>query len=193
MLNYCRFGYYFNYQKKSYLLLKAKSSMSLKKLKKFFLIYNQFFKNLNANVSLKSLSRNHKIEFKKLKKFFYLQTYVLYIERFAASILYKSRLIPKLKYMKQFILHNNLYVNNRLINNPSYKFRSLDFIHIHISCLLKPTQPFFDKHTKKFIVYLKKRLIYFFKYKKIFYMLKIKKKYLINKNFLYIKSQLTYF
>ena len=193
IIYYLNSSSYFNYKKRSKVLPSLKNAISIKKLKKFLITYKQLFTNIHANLKFTYLNHQHKKLFKKNKHYPYFQNYFLHLETYACSILYKSRIIPKLKYMKEFIYHNNLYVNNLNIRGYTFKINPLDFVHINISYILKNKKSSFDKTFKNHIKFIYRSLKQYFLYKKSFFFFRIKKYFLYRKKKMLKKKMLNFY
>lgn len=72
----------------------------------------------------------HKLEFKKFKRRSYAQGFLFTMERRLFSILYRAKIVGKLSYLKQLLLHNCLYVNGSLQKGYSFLTRPLDFVQL---------------------------------------------------------------
>lgn len=193
LLKNLRLSTYYNFKLYKESTVPVRFSISLKKLIKFFVLFKQLLSSVTSDLSYKKLSKLHKFEFKKSKTDFNIQNYVFTLERFACTILYKSRLIPKIKFLKQLIYHNKLYINNLIVKGYSQKFKPLDFIYIHL--FLKTSDysdksiiQKFDKNIKKLLIFSYTRYSLYLKYLKILYIKKLKRRYIINNKLTLLKN-----
>jgi hypothetical protein len=143
----------------------------------------------------------HKISFKKSKRRLYLNTFLLSLERTACNLLYRTRLVAKIKNMKQIVLNKKLYVNGMCVNGYTYKIKPLDFvftsIHLravtyndrafsklnyHSSTAQKQHYEFLDKSLRSIIkAIIRNRMRPVFKANCNIYLLKLKKKFFFYK------------
>lgn len=102
------------------------------KLYKYFLLNRQILRFFFCHVSHRTMSRFHKHMFKKSKKRLYLQSFWLTFERRVATVLFQSRMLSKIKFMKQFVLHRRLLINGEVRSTYFTQLNPLDFVHIRI-------------------------------------------------------------
>lgn len=81
----------------------------------------------------KTIKKNIMLSEKKKK----LNSNFFFIEKFEQQlcvILYRSYFTSSIREAKQIIIHNNVYINGRIIKNSSYKVKKGDFIEINPKC-----------------------------------------------------------
>ena len=95
----------------------------------------QFLRNLYAFPKDSIFKKLHKKAFKKDKKRFYVQSFWLTLERRICTILFQLRVVPKLSYLKQMVLHQRLFMNGFSRVGYSKLALPLDFIYLRIPLL----------------------------------------------------------
>lgn len=134
----------------------------------------------------KALKALHKRCLKKSKKRLYFQNLVITLERRVTSLLFLSKLVTQIKYVKQLSLHNFIYKNRSLSRGYSTYAAPLDFIHLHQDFYKKSAVKtcvfgLFDFRTRGYLrVFYNKILKNLIMYRKI-YLLKLKKRFLLFK------------
>jgi len=95
----------------------------------FFLLNRTYLKRYYGYYRERKFRKIHKILFKKRKRRLYGQGYLHTMERMSGNMLYRSRLVSKLKHVKQLLVNNKVFVNGKFIKGYSKKFKPLDVIH----------------------------------------------------------------
>ena len=164
----------------------------------FLLTNRKFIRIIYSNINDSSFKRFTKLETKKVNKKFYFLSFYYTLERSASTILYRLKIISKIKYMRQLTLHNHLYVNGLISQGYSFIIKPLDFVGLDISfytgkLFSKELQGIFDK---KSLDIFKRRIISYKLYMKLFrslYLYKIKKRFLFfNIKIVYIFISFTF-
>ena len=96
----------------------------------FFLLYRKFFKIIYGpnKWSNKNLCKFHKIQFKHNKKRHYNQSFFINIELRVVSVLFKARIINRIKVFKKLLLHRSVLCNGLNIHNYKQFSNPMDMI-----------------------------------------------------------------
>ena len=186
LLRKFRWGITFNSKFQKQKLLEVSRTTALFKLETFLNLSRQFIKKIYSMTKDKALKALHKRCLKKSKKRLYFQNLVITLERRVTSLLFLSKLVTQIKYVKQLSLHNFIYKNRSLSRGYSTYAAPLDFIHLHQDFYKKSAVKtcvfgLFDFRTRGYLrVFYNKILKNLIMYRKI-YLLKLKKRFLLFK------------
>jgi len=144
-------------------------TIKLKRFHFFILKYRQLLHKYYGDMKAKKASSMHRNMYKK-KSRLNLSNYLCYLELKLSGILYNSLLMPKIRLLKQYILHGYVCVNNKKIKSYNFTIHPYDIISV---------EP--DKKTASFLTnkILKKPILHKFSLLKEINLLKFKNKRII--------------
>lgn len=139
---------YVNY--KTTIYKRAFSKIRARRFYSFLFRSRQMFQRLYGNIKLHEIKKFHNLSFKK-KNRLYLSNYLTRLELRLLNILYKSFILPKLKLLRQLILHKFVYINNKPIKGYNNIIKPNDLVYINPrNTKLTKHLLFFDRLIKRF-------------------------------------------